>query len=576
MTRRLLRKASGAHAARSDHRQIRAVAQAEDLAAAAGLAVDRAWAEVLRILRADLAPWTLQAALARALAALIPAAAAVLAPGLTALALTGYHATAADLTQSLPVKALAAAVVRRPLLEATPPGPVELALTRAGAFSARDRAAMLREPVVKEISPADRKRLFKELLFPAPDKAEVEAVVNRPTAQGAWQDTLKSRLARPEEIATIVAQGTALGRSRAQIARDLEPVVGGVKAAAQRIARTEGARVSHEMRMQADEQLGDLVAGWQLRAVLDSRSRPWHAARHGTIYWKHPKGDQLGIDLMPRPPYEPNCSPWWGCLAWNCRCHLAAVLAEPAHLAGNDNRQAAFANASGQVIPDPDVYGRWFEQAPEREQRLAVGSRRYDLVSDRLGRAPAWADFLDPATGELVPLKRLREETPAHLEVRRSAVAQALAGRRTDFREAATFGFRRDPNAPTPPHADRLPSGKLVEFVPHPQAGKGHELVMADVAKLDQAWAMDADYYIPPGGGGRSEVKGRREAFVRFLEEGEPVQAPLAGIADRDTGRVAFDDGRHRFSALRDLGAKRVGVSVPKRQAADFRRRFGG
>ena len=52
--------------------------------------------------------------------------------------------------------------------------------------------------------------------------------------------------------------------------------------------------------MDAHAQLGDLVAGWQVHATLDERTRPEHAARNGTIYWLHPKAGQKGVGEMPR------------------------------------------------------------------------------------------------------------------------------------------------------------------------------------------------------------------------------------------------------------------------------------
>jgi hypothetical protein len=39
-------------------------------------------------------------------------------------------------------------------------------------------------------------------------------------------------------------------------------------------------------------------------------------------------------------------------------------------------------------------------------------------------------------------------------------------------------------------------------------------------------------------------------------------------------GRVSFRDGRHRFAVLRDQGAERVGVMVPRRQEKKFKEQF--
>ncbi len=117
-----------------------------------------------------------------------------------------------------------------------------------------------------------------------------------------------------------------------------------------------------------------------------------------------------------------------------------------------------------------------------------------------------------------------------------------------------------------------IPGRGRVTFTPHERAGGGEVLVMVDPQKLDAAWRQDASYYIPTTGAGASEVKGRREGFLRFLDTGKPIQAPRAGL-DAE-GNPYFTDGRHRFAVLRDLGASHVGVVVPADQAADFRQRF--
>ena len=123
-----------------------------------------------------------------------------------------------------------------------------------------------------------------------------------------------------------------------------------------------------------------------------------------------------------------------------------------------------------------------------------------------------------------------------------------------------------------PAGAGQLASGEDVTFVPHQSAGGNDATLMVDPGKLDQDWARDEGYYIPPGGGG-AEIAGRRARFERFLQEGEPVQAPRAVLGGN--GRLAFEDGRHRFSVLRDLGIDRVALTVPKEQAEEFKKRYG-
>ena len=155
------------------------------------------------------------------------------------------------------------------------------------------------------------------LLFPAPDAGWVDSVVY----SSGWQTRIASALAPASALASAIAGGMALGRTREEIVQDLLPVVQGVEHVARRIARTEGMRVAQSVQMATHAELGDLVIGYQIHALLDERTRPEHRKRNGTIYYAHPVGDQLGYDQMPDPPHEAD-----GSLAWNCRCYLTPVL----------------------------------------------------------------------------------------------------------------------------------------------------------------------------------------------------------------------------------------------------------
>ncbi len=113
-----------------------------------------------------------------------------------------------------------------------------------------------------------------------------------------------------------------------------------------------------------------------------------------------------------------------------------------------------------------------------------------------------------------------------------------------------------------------------VKFEPDPGSidRRRYATVVADVGKLDKGWADDKGFYIPAGGGG-AEIAGRRAGVEDFLKEGKPVHQPRVALGP--DGRPVFNDGRHRFSVLRDKGHGRVPVTVPRGQAAEFERRFG-
>lgn len=123
-------------------------------------------------------------------------------------------------------------------------------------------------------------------------------------------------------------------------------------------------------------------------------------------------------------------------------------------------------------------------------------------------------------------------------------------------------------------HGTTLDDGHEVEFIPHDKQRPDETTIMVHTKKLDKAWKeADAGYHLPAEGEGKSEIKGRRDDFERFLKKNEPVQASRA-VLDADGG-VSFVDGRHRFAVLRDRGAERVAVTVPKSQADHFRDKFG-
>lgn len=115
----------------------------------------------------------------------------------------------------------------------------------------------------------------------------------------------------------------------------------------------------------------------------------------------------------------------------------------------------------------------------------------------------------------------------------------------------------------------KLADGRKIQFTKNPR-DRGI-LVMVDPKKLDRSWSKDQSHYIPPGGGG-GEIGGRRQGFKDFLRKKEPVEASRVYL---NNGHVQFDDGRHRFSVLRDEGAPKVGVMVPRDQVKDFAKKFG-
>lgn len=114
--------------------------------------------------------------------------------------------------------------------------------------------------------------------------------------------------------------------------------------------------------------------------------------------------------------------------------------------------------------------------------------------------------------------------------------------------------------------AGRFKNGQVVKFIPHPKQRSDETTVLLDPLKIDSSWRDDS-FYVPRGGGG-AEMPGRSRGARKFLATGEDFQASRGGLS-RD-GMWYFEDGRHRFAVLRDLGIDRVAVTVPREQVREI------
>jgi hypothetical protein len=106
-------------------------------------------------------------------------------------------------------------------------------------------------------------------------------------------------------------------------------------------------------------------------------------------------------------------------------------------------------------------------------------------------------------------------------------------------------------------------------------------LVTVDVAKAENSWKHDYNFYVGPGGTGHSV--GMRYQKLRLALERDPdlvLDAPEVALGPSSTPwgperEIRFADGRHRFAALRDLGYRTVKFAVPKSDAPEMKKRFG-
>lgn len=168
------------------------------------------------------------------------------------------------------------------------------------------------EPALKgqgTLSDEEYAKLVRQTILPPLMESEVEAIVKSPNPHtgDSWQKRLtdlSSKVKSPDALAGEIVTGIANGENVQQIRDRVDLQVGKLNGSAQRIARTEARRVAEMANRKSWESLGELLDGAQIIAVLDERTRPKHAARHGTIYRK---GGVPRFEDLPILPDEPNC-----------------------------------------------------------------------------------------------------------------------------------------------------------------------------------------------------------------------------------------------------------------------------
>lgn len=319
-----------------------------------------------------------------------------------------------------------------------------------------------RQPVRRPQSPEKQRAIYQQLVFPGPRVEEVTATLAPYVAAGEWDGIGDKDQRIPADLANAFAMGMSQGKTQQEIARDLLPYFNDDRVRARRFARTFSMLVAHQGRIDAVEKISPI--GYQIHATRDSRTRPEHAARDGTVYYREPTEGQKGFGEMPRPPLEADGRP-----AWNCRCWLSPVLLPLDRIIKDPAKAAVFTNAAGSLVPDPVDYSSWFNAADERQRKQAIGPRRYDAVADSIDREPVYADFIHPTEGKLLSADHLEDETAAELAARRAEVDVLLARRQEQIRQIATFGFELPGQTPGPvPAGSILPPPTLATAMPSP------------------------------------------------------------------------------------------------------------
>jgi hypothetical protein len=315
---------------RAHARQVLAVALADRNANRAQACVRRVWAQMLRDLRLpahDAAQRVL-----RSLRALPDLARQNVADSLGGVLRLGTRSARAGVVASVPKRLLVRAAQRRVYGPARRDEQVparRVSGVRQGSLAESFNWLDLLAPFLRPPDDPDDTALdWRAILFPAPSADHAERVI----FGSGWLDRIRegTGLGSPEAIAQRVFVGLTLGQTHQEIARELLPVVDGVRSSAKRLARTESMRVAAATQMEAHAALGDLVIGYTIHATLDANTRPWHRARDKQQYFIDPTPDQKGPMQMPHPPDEAadpaERPPGAPRTAWNCRCFLVPIL----------------------------------------------------------------------------------------------------------------------------------------------------------------------------------------------------------------------------------------------------------
>lgn len=93
-------------------------------------------------------------------------------------------------------------------------------------------------------------------------------------------------------------------------------------------------------------------------------------------------------------------------------------------------------------------------------------------------------------------------------------------------------------------------------------------IAMVDPRRIDAAWQRDRNQYVGPDGAGGDPGKYSRAR--EFLTTADQFEAP--SLRMNEGGVPVFEDGRHRFAVMRDLGMDRVPVAVDPYSAELARR----
>lgn len=193
----------------------------------------------------------------------------------------------------------------------------------------------------------------------------IEAILRKYAMHGMeWAIRLDSyTMLLQAQIMSVITSGMADGLSIAQMARQLRTAFGGARSNAERVVRTETMFASNLAAMETYSSMGDVVAGVEFDATMDSRTCMTCGGYDGREFYYNPDlvGGQRGISECPQPPVHTNC-----------RCFMAPISKSWQELGFKTKSDAPNAASKGEKFPD------WLAGQDEKIQRKVMGDY-YDL-----------------------------------------------------------------------------------------------------------------------------------------------------------------------------------------------------
>ena len=423
-------------------------------------------------------------------------------------------------------------------------------LTRRQAERLAKRRALIREDDDDRMADlgeidADGEKIA---VFKPPRRSTIQRWIDNPGwyagSSKGWRERFadySKKIADPEQMRSTIARMFAAGESPKAIRNAIMPIVGNLKASAQRIARTETLRIAEEAQRATYAQVDDLVGGIQIWATLDDRTRPEHAMRSGTIYAK---------DAAPLVPDEPNC-----------RCFSSPVLRDDAEIIKADvsGRPIAGLTIVNGTVHDLDTWASWFDDQTPARQRAIIGPERWEAITSKIDGRVRWKSLVSQ-DGYM--------DSPEQI---RSAPAEVLAARVTTRGEPSDMPHAIADTIEVPKLEPR-PDSELVTVLAGRERGGGEPIgiPVADMTPAVLQREQAADVPVKLAGPKTNGVPGDRlppavaNAFIRV--EATPQGQRAAAMLGRLSPRVL----QTRAGAERMLGI----LGLPGVRASDQVRQF--